>query len=234
MTDDVVRRVLSGTQILLLDFDGPICSVFSGYPARTVAQEVRQFVIGQGAPLSASAMATDDPLEVLRATEQTRDLVLTRETAAFLRERETIAAGTAELTPGITEVLEEAMRTDRTVVVVTENAGSTVDVVLERHGLTAAVEGVVGRHDWMFPHQLKPDPFLVQLALMGWRDVPAVLVGDSVTDVQAAHAAGVLAIGYASTPSDRTTLAAAGAEAVVGTMTELAAALCETPVPPRQ
>lgn len=232
MSDDAVRGVLSGTPILLLGFDGPICSVFSGYPARTVADEVPRFVVGQGAPLPAAAMATDDPLEVLAATEQTGDLILTRETAAFLRERETIAAATAELTPGITEVLAEAMRTDRMIVVVSENADSAVHTVLERHGLTAAVDGVIGRHDWMFPHQLTPDPFLVQLALMGTRDTPAVLVGDSVAAVQAAHAAGVLAIGYANTSGNRATLAAAGADAVIDTMTELATALRETPAPP--
>jgi len=34
--------------MFLLDFDGPICSIFAEYPAAAVAREVREFVSGQG------------------------------------------------------------------------------------------------------------------------------------------------------------------------------------------
>lgn len=223
--EDVLRDV----RILLLGFDGPICSIFAGYPAAVVAQELREFVTGQGAPLSTAAMNSDDPLEVLRATEQTGDLVLTRETAAFLRERETIAATTATLTPGIQDVLWAAKATGRIIAVVSNYSSDAVDRFLELHGL--AVGAAFGREDWMFPHNMKPDPLLVQKALIGARGVPAVLVGDSTTDVQAAHAAGARSIGYANKPGKVTQLEAVGANAVVTSMYALVPALVATAVP---
>jgi len=82
-------------------------------------------------------MRTDDPLEVLRATEQTGDLVLTRETAASLRERETAAVTTAALTPGIQDVLTAAKDTGRLVVVVSNNSDAAVGKFLELHDLTS-------------------------------------------------------------------------------------------------
>jgi phosphoglycolate phosphatase-like HAD superfamily hydrolase len=226
------QNVLRGVEILLLDFDGPICSIFAGYPAATVAQELREYVVGQGAQLADAAMWTDDPLEVLRATEHTGDLVLTRQAAALLRQCETIAATSATLTPGIREVLSAAKASGRIVAVVTNNADDAADAFLRLHGLASAVEATLGRQDWMFPHQMKPDPLLVQMALMGAHGTPAVLVGDSITDVQAAHAAGARCIGYANKPGKVAQLQDVGADAVIMSMYELAAALTETPVLP--
>jgi phosphoglycolate phosphatase len=50
-------------------------------------------------------------------------------------------------------------------------------------------------------------------------------VGDSVTDIEAARAAGVRSIGYANKPGKFGQLTAAGADAVVTEMAALAAAL---------
>ncbi|MEU8335545.1 HAD family hydrolase [Micromonospora tulbaghiae] len=174
-------------------------------------------------------MKTDDPLEVLRATEQTGDLGLTRQTAALLRERETIAATTATLTPGIQEVLAAAKATGRTIAVVTNNSSEAAVTFLELHGFVSAVKAIFGRQDWMFPHQMKPHPRLVQMALMGAHGARAVLVGDSTTDVQAAHAAQARCIGYANKPDKAAQLRAVGADAVIASMHDLAAALTETP-----
>ncbi len=232
MNAGAIEELLRDVPILLLDFDGPICSVFAGYPAAVVAQEVREFVTSRGAPLPDAALTTDDPLEVLRATEQTGDLVLTRESAAFLRERETSAVATAELTPGIEAVLAAAESTGRRVSVVSNNSNAAIDAFLELYGLSGSIHGTFGRQDWMFPHQMKPDPLLVQLALMGAHGVPALLVGDSVTDVYAAHAAQAHCIGYANKPHKVATLDAAGADAIITSMLELVPALTETPVLP--
>lgn len=49
----------------------------------------------------------------------------------------------------------------------------------------------------------------------------AIFIGDAVRDVEAAHAAGVLAVGYANKPGKMEALAAAGAVSVVTTMKAL-------------
>jgi phosphoglycolate phosphatase len=51
------------------------------------------------------------------------------------------------------------------------------------------------------------------------------MVGDSTTDVHAARAAGVRAIGYANKPGKRERLARAGADAIVTDMASLVSAL---------
>jgi phosphoglycolate phosphatase len=94
--------------------------------------------------------------------------------------------------------------------------------VLDRCGLTAFLEAVVGADT----APLKPDPTMVRraLALLETESDAAVLVGDSEVDVATGRAAGLpvvlLAHGYARGP-----LAEAGADAIVGNFAVLAAAL---------
>ena len=58
----VARRnlaaLLQRTRAILFDFDGPICSVFAGQPAPTVARELRE----QLAEWGADVPTHDDPL----------------------------------------------------------------------------------------------------------------------------------------------------------------------------
>ncbi|WP_229783494.1 HAD hydrolase-like protein [Pilimelia anulata] len=67
---------------------------------------------------------------------------------------------------------------------------------------------------------MKPDPQPVRnaLRLVGSSAGRAVLVGDAVTDIRAARAAGVAAVGYANRPTKRGILASA--DAVIESMSE--------------
>ena len=80
---------------------------------------------------------------------------------------------------------------------------------------------------------MKPHPELVRRAIDSMHADPAqsALVGDSVTDVDAARIAHVRTIGYANKPGKRDRLAGAGASAVVDSMTELATLTARTPAP---
>jgi phosphoglycolate phosphatase len=93
---------------------------------------------------------------------------------------------------------------------------------------------VVGRYDGMDPREMKPSDHLVTMTMQGMNADPATttLVGDSVTDIHAARAAGIRSIGYANKPGKRSALAAAGASTLIESMDELAAALLLTPVLP--
>ncbi|WP_231933670.1 HAD-IA family hydrolase [Micromonospora coxensis] len=74
------------------------------------------------------------------------------------------------------------------------------------------------------PEKMKPDPFPVLAAIreLGAEQAECVLVGDSATDIEAAHAAGIAAIGYANKPGKRERFTAA--EAVIDSMAEMVAA----------
>jgi hypothetical protein len=91
--------------IVLLDFDGPVCSVFAGYPAPTVARELRQLT-----GLGLIDKDGGDPLRVLlRATHEAPADVARAPSEAF-RDKETAAIETATLTPGGHELIRTALR----------------------------------------------------------------------------------------------------------------------------
>jgi beta-phosphoglucomutase-like phosphatase (HAD superfamily) len=74
---------------------------------------------------------------------------------------------------------------------------------------------------------MKPNPWTLRHALDRIEAPPSaiVLVGDPVTDVQAAHHAGVRFIGYANKPGKAEQLHDAGADAIVTAMPDLADAV---------
>jgi phosphoglycolate phosphatase-like HAD superfamily hydrolase len=66
-----------------------------------------------------------------------------------------------------------------------------------------------------------PAPVLDALARLGAIAASTVLIGDSATDINAAHAGGVRCIALANRPHKHEVLRAAGADAVIVSMSEL-------------
>jgi len=74
---------------------------------------------------------------------------------------------------------------------------------------------------------MKPDPssILAALSAAGGAASAAVYVGDSLTDIAAAHAAGMPVVAYANRPGKAERFTEARADAVVASMGEIATAL---------
>ncbi len=72
---------------------------------------------------------------------------------------------------------------------------------------------------------------MIELAVtgLGTQSQDCALVGGSLTDIQAAHAAGVNSIGYARTPRDADDLVDAGTGAIIVSMADLALRLRARP-----
>jgi HAD superfamily hydrolase (TIGR01509 family) len=221
-----LASLLATASVLLLDFDGPVCRLFAGYPAPTIADQLRGIVTAHGYSVSAD-MANQGPHGVLRLAADLGDPDLTGEVTKALRQAEVQATATAEPTPGLTDLLHAAQRTGRRVAIVSNNAVEAVHAYLARHQLAQAFSTVIGRADHTEPHQLKPSPFLVNLALRALDVAPtaAILVGDSASDIQAAHAAGVLPIGFANKPGKREAMTRADARQVIDDLVQLADSL---------
>jgi phosphoglycolate phosphatase-like HAD superfamily hydrolase len=83
----------------------------------------------------------------------------------------------------------------------------------------------------MDPRCLKPNDHLIRLALTKVQAAPnsTTLIGDSVSDIEAAKSAGIGSIGYANKPTKQRYLEAAGADAIVDSMTQIAAAIGTRP-----
>ena len=220
--------LLGRTCALLIDFDGPICAVFAGYPAPTVAAELHAVVASRlGTVPTNIAELTANPLHILRRVADLGDAELTRMVADALRDAELAAVATAAPTPGAADVLRAAHEAGRRVAIVSNNHGDAVEKYLHAQDLIGYVDSIAGRVDGMDPRQLKPDPLLIRVGLttIGAGATDAVLVGDSEGDIEAGRAAGTATIGYANKPCKRERLAGAGADVVIDTMTEIARAV---------
>jgi HAD superfamily hydrolase (TIGR01509 family) len=210
---------LSGKSVLLLDFDGPVCSVFAGYPAPQIAAELvaslREF-----APQLADALREEsDPMEVLRVAAETLPDKRVRSIDEQLSLAESAAVESAEPTPGAAELIATARRADLAVAIVSNNSAGPISKYLKRHGLYGDIATIIGR-PFGHPEKMKPEPYLLELALKstGVDAARACFVGDSVTDIDAGNAVGVMTIGYANKPGKATRLQSAGASLVVDSL----------------
>ncbi|MET8339773.1 HAD family hydrolase [Streptosporangium canum] len=219
---EALTEIFQQCRAVLLDFDGPVCSVFAGLPAPVVAARLKRLLQDEGAKLPRDVAELDDPLKVLRRTAVFAPKLVGKVEAAFIG-YETEAAGCAEITPGVRELLVACADADRPVVIVSNNSEPAIERFLDLAELSGQVAGVVGRSIGN-PAEMKPHPRSV-LRACEMVDVPpgeAVLVGDSDFDMQAAANAGTRSIAYANEPGKETRLVQAGADAVTRSMQELA------------
>ncbi|MGD3106268.1 HAD family hydrolase [Streptomyces sp. YGL11-2] len=211
---------------MLLDFDGPVCSVFAGFPAADVARRMVELLSGPDGP--PPGHEESDPLAMLRRiADEREDLVSVADEA--LAQLEAEAVDMARPTPGGSDFLEACVASGRSVWMVSNNATIAIERYLGAHGLERLVAGQFGRVRGE-PKSMKPSPRLLAAA-MGAADAKpgeCIFIGDAVRDIEAAHAAGMEAIGYANKPGKDEALAAAGAVAVVTSMDDLARAVVTT------
>ncbi len=218
---DVLRPV----KHVLLDFDGPVCSVFAGLPAPEVAQRLREGLLATGEQAPPGGEDEVDPLALLRLISDARpDLTGIADSMLAALESEAVRAGRP--TPGGESVLLACAHSSRTVSVVSNNAGVAIETYLADHGLSGYVSGVFGRAPGD-PSSMKPNPRLLLEAMeaAGTRPEECVFIGDAARDVEAGDAASIPTIGYANKPGKGARLAAAGAIAIVDSMQVIADAL---------
>ncbi|GAA3019358.1 HAD family hydrolase [Streptosporangium longisporum] len=221
---ETLTEIFRRSRAVLLDFDGPVCSIFAGLPAPVVADRLKQLLQDEGAELPQDVAELDDPLKVLRRTAFFAPSLINKVEAAFIG-YEIEAAGCAEITPGVRELLDACAEADRPVVIVSNNSERAIETFLGLAKLKEQVAGVVGRPVGN-PAEMKPHPRLVLRACEMTNVSPGetVLIGDSDFDMQAAVNAGALSIAYANAPGKEAKLAEAGADAVTSSMQALAEA----------
>ena len=214
-----IAALFASTGPVLLDFDGPVCSIFAGYPASQVASELMDLLKLTGVDVSAIETETD-PLEILKWTDDLGSDRLTQAVEDALREKELLAVATATPTPFADDLVSVAQRAGRPVAIVSNNSAPAIEAYLRRRNITPYA--VVGRI-YVCPSTMKPSPFSILRAveILGTDPTECVLIGDSVSDVVAAQEAGSVAIGYANKPGKAAQLMKAGAYAVVTTLREL-------------
>lgn len=226
-TRDPLTEVIAHCRHLLFDFDGPICSIFAGLPASTVAADLRELITHRGVEMPADIQAADDPFDVLRfAATVGRELA--EQVEARLRTMEIRAAESASATPYARETIEAAHEAGYGIAAVSNNSRHAVARYLTTSGLAPFFGVIVGRRD-ADPSLLKPHPHLITTAVkeLGADPHRCVLVGDSLSDIVGAQSAEVLSIGYANKPRKEERFTYAGADAVITSMGDLIPAITE-------
>ncbi|MFF2452959.1 HAD family hydrolase [Isoptericola sp. NPDC058082] len=218
MTD--ARTLLWSARAVLLDFDGPVTPLMPA-PLNMQAADAARAALARHGIDAAEIRDTSDHLAIIRwAGTHATEALSAVETMCI--EAETEAARTSQPTAGAHELIAALDQAGVPVVIVTNNAASAARIYLDRWDLTAHLRGVVGRPEGR-PHLMKPSTHMVERALRLADATPreAVLIGDSVSDVQVAHAARIWSLGYAKNPRRGRELAAARADALTSAIGEL-------------
>lgn len=218
--------ILAATRYVLLDFDGPVCSIFAARSAPVVARDVAAVLDGEGFAVPADVLAAGDPLDILRYAGRVSEHALVQRVDEALRAAELEAVDTACPTRGAAEFLAACRKTERPVAIVSNNSTPAIIRYLHGQGLTELVDHIEGR-PLGNPSRMKPNPWLLNKALAAIRADPetVVLVGDSRADIAAAQAVDIKSIGYANRMEKSQSLTAGGAAAVVTEMGDLASAI---------
>jgi beta-phosphoglucomutase-like phosphatase (HAD superfamily) len=167
----------------------------------------------------------EDPMEVLRLAAaggaSVRDLAVLDEK---LSEFEVRAVAGASPTHGSHDLVANLFHQHVPAAVVSNNSARSVRAYWSKYCLPELPVFGRPRAD---PRRMKPSPYLLLSACaeLGVDPAMSVLVGDSVTDVEAARSAGTMAIGYANKPGKAVRLQEAGADAIALSMNEVDALL---------
>jgi beta-phosphoglucomutase-like phosphatase (HAD superfamily) len=221
-------ELLSEKPSILLDFDGPVCSLFSNHPAPGVAASLRAVIAAAGLTIPFAIETERDPLEVLRWSATLGRPAIVRQVEAKLCAEEVSAARTAAPTPFGRETIIGAFEAGKSLAIVSNNSTGAIHAYLSRHRLTRYKLPISGRAyarpDLMKPN---PEPILTAAKLANASPADCVLIGDSMADIDGSHAAGIQVIGYANRPEKVARFTDAQAGLVITSMGEVASALVE-------
>lgn len=206
---------------MLLDFDGPVCAAFTTITDSRIADALRQYMGEHGHPPPAALRDTTEPLDVLAYTTGVSAELATAVEAELTR-WECHAVRYADPTPHVRDVLVWLADSARSVTVVSNNATSSIEKYLHSVELEAMVSGISARTPENMS-RLKPDPHLLQEAIAAHGATPDryVMIGDSSSDIEAAHASGTASIGYANKPGSAEKLSSYQPTALIHDMIEL-------------
>jgi HAD superfamily hydrolase (TIGR01509 family) len=213
--------LIGRARVLLFDFDGPICSVFAGYPSVRAVSATLRALEASGLDICPEWLSLEDPHRLL-AEVATRIPEAVGIAEDSLTRSEVHAIDSAQITDGVKDLIDQITGRGQQWAVVSNNSQESIAQFCIREDFARTPSVTVGRPKGE-PHLMKPDPFTLQraLELLDAQASDAVFIGDSVTDIQAGKALGIPTVGYANKPSKPRLLEAALADAVITSMHDL-------------
>jgi HAD superfamily hydrolase (TIGR01509 family) len=213
--------LVAQARAVLLDFDGPICSVFAGYPAvRAVTAALRALETG-GFEVRPEWLNLEDPHRLLVevGTDIPEAIGIVEDA---LTRSEVHAVDSARITSGVIALIDQVLSAGCQWAVVSNNSHESIARFCTREDFARTPSVIVGRQQGM-PHLMKPNPFALHRALdlLKIQAHDAVFIGDSVSDIETGRAVGTSTVGYANKPAKPKLLTAALADAVITRMDDL-------------
>ncbi|WP_328977117.1 HAD family hydrolase [Streptomyces canus] len=203
---EALVRLFDNADVVLLDFDGPVCDLFRRGSTAHVAEEIKDMARRHWGFLDQAVQSCHDSHGILpllgdmadkhdaqgslsrRPLELAHSMVTRFERGAVKRARPT---------PHAEALLKRLAALGKPVAIVSNNAEGPVNQYLERRKLGPYVDVVCGR-DPVEPRLMKPAPDLLFRALeLLRRHEPhkALMIGDQPTDLLAAKTAGTPFLG---------------------------------------
>ncbi len=235
---DALTELVRRARFLLFDFDGPLVRLFTLGEAPGIAEQLAAR-LEEALGHSAAGRFSDsvDPhglvsglrgaLRQWPGLDEPTIEELVQRCELQLVEAERLAVRTAEITAGAELLVAGLLRLSRWRLAVTSNNSALAidDLLGEERArvFRSAFQGqVYGRHP--DPDFMKPHPDCLNRALAGLGcEYPdqALLIGDSISDLEAAKQAGIPFLGYAATEAKVEALMEAGARHVVRDLSRL-------------
>jgi phosphoglycolate phosphatase-like HAD superfamily hydrolase len=206
--------LLSRAKAFLLDFDGPIAALMPPPLNGLAAVQARRPLSALEIPLEIEN--SSDHLAVLRWARLNANDEISLAVEAACTEVEIDAAGSCDPSSTGARLFELALELGIPIAVVSNNSTRAVSRFLARMHWLDQVDVLACRTPETVD-LIKPSPHLLHLAADALR-IPiedTVFVGDSVSDVAAAKAAGCPVLGLAKHRRRRTELGDAGADLVI-------------------
>ncbi|MGW2821540.1 HAD family hydrolase [Streptomyces sp. NPDC001443] len=221
---ETLQELLRRTRAVLFDFDGPVTKLFGDTSTAPVADRIKKMARAEWGPLDDDVEECDDSHDILRHLRDMydrpsalpRDHRVLERAEAMVTECENEAVKKAEPVPCFEDLVPALRRLNHRLAVVSNNSDGPVWEFLKGVNLQSEFVTVVGRDPLELRH-MKPDPYCVTQAVAHLRLPPSscLLIGDQLTDLEAARRAGTRFLGYTGSESRAAEMRARGGSWVV-------------------
>lgn len=211
---------------VIFDLDGTIVDFNIDFKAARA--EVIRFLTKQGLPSSLLSVNESVFVMLKKAKKRMKEHGMEKQEFMKLKEKvielveryESEAARKTNLIPGILETLETLKRMKTKIALFTANGEKSTNHILGRFRLRQFFDAIITRESVL---AVKPDPAHLEAALKALKVRPeeAIVVGDSVRDMECARQLKVLAVGVTTGFSSIEELTRAGADYLASSSTDI-------------